>query len=33
MINEIPFRSVGIDLMNKLGNARTPFLFLIFKEK
>jgi len=29
MINEIPFRSVGIDLMNKLGKARTPFLFLV----
>lgn len=29
MINEIPFRSSGIELMNKLGKARTPFLFLI----
>lgn len=29
MINEIPFHSQGIDLMNKLGKVPKPFLFLI----
>jgi para-aminobenzoate synthetase component 1 len=29
MIKEIPFKSAGIELMNKLGKARTPFLFLV----
>ena len=29
MISEIPFRSKGIELMNKLGGLRTPFLFVI----
>ena len=29
MINEIPFRSLGIDRMNELGKSRTPFLFII----
>jgi len=29
MINEIPFRTIGVNLMNKLGKARTPFLFLV----
>lgn len=29
MISEIPFRSKGIELMNKLGELRTPFLFVI----
>jgi len=29
MIKEIPFRSTGIELMNKLGKTRTPFLFLV----
>jgi para-aminobenzoate synthetase component 1 len=29
MINEIPFHSKGIAVMNELGKKRTPFLFLI----
>jgi len=29
MISEIPFRAKGIELMNKLGKASTPFLFVI----
>ena len=29
MIQEIPFRSAGIELLNKLGRSRIPFLFLV----